>query len=155
MNAQDRVFDQLFNALIGFDRLADSVRGRAMSNTGYPPYDVIKDDDTHYRVVVALAGFGKDDIDVILHKNTLRITSKAATTPPEDNEGSYIYRGIAKRRFNLEFSLIDHMSVDAADLKDGLLEVKLSVQVPEELQPKRIPIGHSSEQVLLESDLTA
>jgi molecular chaperone IbpA len=124
---------------VGFDRvfylLEKSSLGQGSEN--YPPFDLIKVDENHYRVILAVAGFGRDEIDITAQQNQLIVSGKKA-----DDEGvDYIHRGIANRQFERRFGLADFIKVSEADLKDGLLSVDLIREIPEAMKPKKISIG--------------
>lgn len=124
---------------IGFDRLFDLLENSSLGqgSENYPPFDLIKVDENHYRVILAVAGFGRDEIDITAQQNQLIVSGKKA-----DDEGvDYIHRGIANRQFERRFGLADFIKVSEADLKDGLLSVDLIREIPEAMKPKKISIG--------------
>jgi molecular chaperone IbpA len=124
---------------VGFDRLFDLLENSSLGqgSENYPPFDLIKVDENHYRVILAVAGFGRDEIDITAQQNQLIVSGKKA-----DDEGvDYIHRGIANRQFERRFGLADFIKVSEADLKDGLLSVDLIREIPEAMKPKKISIG--------------
>ena len=124
---------------VGFDRLFDLLENSSLGqgSENYPPFDLIKVDENHYRVILAVAGFGRDEIDITAQQNQLIVSGKKA-----DDEGvDYIHRGIANRQFARRFGLADYIKVSEADLKDGLLSVDLIREIPEAMKPKKISIG--------------
>lgn len=124
---------------VGFDRLFDLLENNSFGqgSENYPPFDLIKVDENHYRVMLAVAGFGRDEIDITAQQNQLIVSGKKA-----DDEGvDYIHRGIANRQFERQFGLADFIKVAEADLKDGLLSIDLIREIPEAMKPKRISIG--------------
>ena len=128
----------LFRTAIGFDRLARLVdTAAATSEVTYPPYNIERTGDDSYRLTMAIAGFGPNDIDITIKENTLVVTGRAA---PETKKAEILYRGIAGRAFERRFVLADHIVVDGADLANGLLHVGLKRVVPEALKPRRIPV---------------
>ncbi len=133
-------FSPLFRTAIGFDRLARlaSSAQAAADTQAYPPYNIEKIGDDTYRLTMAVAGFGPDDIDLTVKENTLYITGKVAEG---DKKGEMLFRGIAGRAFERRFVLADHLVVEDADLQNGLLHVGLRRVVPESLKPRRITIG--------------
>ncbi|MFN0115011.1 MAG: Hsp20 family protein [Paracoccaceae bacterium] len=138
MNAFD--FSPLFRSAIGFDRLArlmDNVRAQAESS-GYPPYNIEATGDDRYVLTMAVAGFGEQDLDITAQDNTLTITGRAAEAPEEGRK--ILHRGIAGRAFERRFVLADHLVVEGAELRNGLLHVSLRREVPEALKPRRIPV---------------
>ena len=124
-------FDQLFNNLAEMN--VESARG-----VGYPPYNVIKRDDGHFLIEIAVAGFKKEDIDLTLEKSVLTITGKHKGS---SNTRDYAHRGISQRAFERSFTLSDTIKVVGADIVDGLLVVILENDIPEEDKPQTINLG--------------
>ena len=124
---------------VGFDRLFDLLENSSLGqgSENYPPFDLIKVDENHYRVILAVAGFGRDEIDITAQQNQLIVSGKKA----DDESVDYIHRGIANRQFERRFGLADFIKVAEADLKDGLLSVDLIREIPEAMKPKKISIG--------------
>ncbi|HEU0311333.1 MAG TPA: Hsp20 family protein [Sphingomicrobium sp.] len=124
---------------IGFDRLFDLLENSSLSQGGenYPPFDLLQVDENHYRINLAVAGFGRDEIDITAQQNQLIVTGKKS----DDDKSEYIHRGIANRSFERRFGLADHIKVTDADLKDGLLSIDLVREIPEAMKPRRISIG--------------
>jgi molecular chaperone IbpA len=133
-------FAPLFRTAIGFDRLARLVdtAAEAAATPSYPPYNIERTAEDSYRLTMAVAGFGQDDIEIVVKDNTLVVTGKVAEAAPK---ADLLYRGIAGRAFERRFVLADHIVVDGADLKNGLLQLGLKRVVPEALKPRRIQIG--------------
>jgi molecular chaperone IbpA len=136
-------FSPLFRTAIGFDRLARlaSSAQSAADAPAYPPYNIEKLSEDSYQLTMAVAGFGPDDIELTVKDNTLFVTGKLS---PEGQKGEVLFRGIAGRAFERRFVLADHIVVEDADLRNGLLSVGLKRVVPESLKPRRIAIGTSS-----------
>ena len=124
-------FDHLFNNLAQIN--PETARG-----VGYAPYNVIKRDDGHFLIEIAVAGFKKDDIDLTLEKGVLTITGKHKGS---SNTRDYAHRGISQRAFERSFTLIDTIKVVGADIVDGLLVVILENDIPEEDRPQTINLG--------------
>jgi molecular chaperone IbpA len=121
-------------ALVGFDRYFNAPNH---ANGNYPPHNIVKYDDTHYGIEVAVAGFSKDEITVEVDQDQLMITGRKATV----NEGvEYLHRGLAARDFEQSFTLAEYMEVKDAEVKDGMLKVKIERIVPEALKPRQIAI---------------
>lgn len=134
-------FSPLYRSTVGFDRLAqlmDSVSGSESDNPSYPPYNIERTGDNQYRITMAVAGFGRDDIKIEVKEQTLTIRGEKK---PDDKERVFLHRGIATRAFDRRFQLADHVEVSGADLSDGLLHVDLVRNVPERLKPRTIAIG--------------
>jgi molecular chaperone IbpA len=131
---------QLHRATIGFDRLFDEL-DRQFANSqsqGYPPYNIVQENEDEYVISLAVAGFSMEDLDITKDKNTLRVEG---TSPKRDEEVNYLHKGIGGRNFRREFTLADHVEVEGATLELGMLNIKLKRIVPEELQPKKIAIS--------------
>lgn len=126
---------------IGFDRLFDLLESSAIGQgaENYPPFDLIRLGDNHYRINLAVAGFRQEDIDITAHQNQLVVSGKK----DEDDKVDYIHRGIANRQFERRFGLADFIKVTDADLKDGLLSIDLVREIPEAMRPRKISIGGS------------
>ena len=133
-------FSPLYRSAIGFDRLPSLLDTAMRANgtaEGYPPYNIEKTGEDAYRITIAVAGFGPDELDVEACDNVLVVKGKAGA----DAEGvKYLHRGIAGRAFERRFQLAEHVRVDAADLVNGLLTVDLVRELPEAMKPRRIEI---------------
>lgn len=139
-------FSPLFRSTVGFDRLMrlmESSTQLADSANGYPPYNIEKTGEDQYRITVAVAGFGQDELNVESHENTLVIEGRKKES---DAEGRYLYRGIAGRSFKRQFQVADHVKVVGASLNNGLLVVDLVREIPEAMKPRRIPISAGAAQ---------
>jgi molecular chaperone IbpA len=138
-------FAPLYRSTVGFDRLfdlLDSVTGFDQAPSAYPPYNIERLSDNEYRITMAVAGFGQDEIKVDVKEQTLGVAG--VRKPEKDRE--YLHRGIAARSFERRFQLADHVEVKGADLQDGLLHVDLVRNVPERLKPRSIAIGNGKAQ---------
>ncbi len=137
-------FAPLFRTAIGFDRLARLVDAAAASAEApsYPPYNIEKTGDDTYRLTMAVAGFGPEDLELTVKENTLLV---AGRMKQEGEKSELLYRGIAGRAFERRFVLADHIVVEGADLSNGLLHVGLKRVVPEALKPRRITIGSAAQ----------
>ena len=132
-------FNQLTPYAVGFDRMFDNLSRYVDNNatsTGFPPYNIRKEGDYNYVIEMALAGFGKKDIEVEVADGTLSIRSVK-----ENNEDdSTVYRGISSRRFERKFTMADDIVVNDAKLENGMLLVDLERVVPEEKKPRLVAI---------------
>ncbi|HET9336603.1 MAG TPA: Hsp20 family protein [Sphingomicrobium sp.] len=124
---------------IGFDRLFDLLESSALGQGGenYPPFDLIKLDENHYRISLAVAGFNRDEIDITAQQNQLIVSGRKG----DDDRVDYIHRGIANRSFERRFGLADFIKVKDADLRDGMLSIDLVREIPEAMRPRKIEIG--------------
>ena len=138
-------FSPLLRTTIGFDRVSRALEAASRVDDNapsYPPYNIEQVDEDHYRITMAVAGFGAEDIDVIAHQGVL--TVKSLPIKNGEDEGTYLHRGIAARAFERRFQLADYIEVKSADLENGLLGVELERHVPEEMKPRSIAIGTSA-----------
>ena len=137
-----RTFDlaPLYRSTVGFDRLFSMLDGFE-ATPGYPPYNIERTGDNAYRISVAVAGFGENELSIEAKENTLTIKGEKQAKN-DSNGGEVLYQGIAARAFERRFQLADHVEVKGADLKDGLLHVDLVRNVPERLKPRSIAIGN-------------
>lgn len=140
-----RTFDlsPLFRSTIGFDRFGDlidtALRGEDNAPS-YPPYNIEKLSDDDYRIVLAIAGFREEDVNITVQENQLTISGRHQEKV-SGKEANYLHKGIATRSFERKFSLADHVKVTGAGLADGLLTVSLVREVPEAVKPRMIPIN--------------
>jgi molecular chaperone IbpA len=147
MNGFD--FSPLFRSTIGFDRLTRLMDTAAQVDTGsaYPPYNIETTGENAYRLTMAVAGFGADDLEITAKEGALVVTGKARK---EDEDKHYLHRGIARRAFERRFQLADHIRVAGASLDNGLLHVDLVREVPEALKPRKIEIATGTQPQVLE-----
>lgn len=133
-------FAPLYRATVGFDQIAD-LMDRVLTTEGsqpsYPPYNIEKLDDDAYRISIAVAGFSDADLGVEVRENALIVSARKAD---ENQERSYLHRGIATRAFERRFHLADHVHVTGAAHADGMLHIDLKREVPEALKPRQIEI---------------
>ncbi|MGB2427364.1 MAG: Hsp20 family protein [Alteromonas sp.] len=130
----------LYRSFIGSDHLASLVDAatRAEKQSAYPPYNIELIGEDKYRITMAIAGFGKDDVSIEVQENSLKITgSKEA----KNTEQKFLHKGISERNFERKFQLGDHVKVLAADMEHGLLHIDLERVIPEAKKPRKIEIG--------------
>jgi molecular chaperone IbpA len=129
---------------VGFDNLFDDFdriyKFNSDSINHYPPYNIRKINDTDYVIELAIAGFGKKDIEVKSQENTLTIKSTDKKDEVLEKDESVLHRGISQRSFKRSFTVAEDVVVKGADLKDGLLSVSLERIIPDEKKPKIIDI---------------
>ena len=137
----------LYRSTVGFDRLA-GVLDQIMAGEGpaaaptYPPYNIEKLGEDAYRISLAVAGFGEDDLGIEVKDQMLTITAQKKAEEGAEKP-VYLHRGIAERGFERRFQLADHVKVTGAELRNGLLHVDLVREVPEALKPRTIKISSS------------
>ncbi len=141
----------LFRRSIGFDRFNDLFDYAMQSDTpNYPPYNIEKTGDNHYRIVVATAGFSEDELSIHLENSVLSISGKPHEQEKDANI-ELLHKGIARRAFKLSLRLDEHIEVQNASYENGLLSIALQRIIPEEKMPRQIPIGNKSAQPLIET----
>lgn len=139
-----RSFDlaPLYRSGVGFDRifsLIDQLGSYEQPNAAYPPYNIEKLDENAYRISLAIAGFGPDDLSIDAHENALIVRGEKAQHE-DDKPREFLHQGIAGRAFERRFQLADYVNVVAARLENGLLHIDLVREVPEAKKPRRIEI---------------
>jgi len=136
-----RTFDlaPLYRSTVGFDRLFSMLDGFDAA-PGYPPYNIERTDENDYRITVAVAGFGQNDLSIESKENTLTI--KGERQVKEEQTGEVLYQGIAARAFERVFQLADDVRVMGASIENGLLHVDLVREIPEAKKPRQIAIGN-------------
>lgn len=136
-------FAPLYRSSIGFDRVFNLLNNaqRLQAGDTWPPYDIVKINEGSYRIIMAVAGFSEGDLELTQERNMLMVKGQKA----EDQEGEYLHRGIAGRAFERRFELADHVLVQDASLKNGLLSISLRHDVPEAMKPRKIAIGDGSQ----------
>ncbi len=131
-------FGPYFRSTVGFDRMFDQLENVATreSDDNYPPYNIEKTGEDTYRIVMAVAGFGSDELSITTHQNQLLVIGRHADNP----DTQYLHHGIGARAFQRQFSLADYVQVTGARLDNGLLVIDLKREVPEALKPRTIAI---------------
>ena len=132
-------FNQITPYAVGFDRIFDNLSRYVDNNatsTGFPPYNIRKEGDYNYVIEMALAGFGKKDIEVEVADGTLSIRS----VKENSEDDSTVYRGISYRKFERKFTMADDIVVNDAKLENGMLSLELERIVPEEKKPRLISV---------------
>lgn len=132
------VFNDPF--LIGFSREFDRLNSVKKDNSfiSYPPYNVVKHNEDEYVLSLAVAGFDKEDLSVVVDDGYLVISGEIEEGPAIEPE--YLYKGIATRKFTRKFALSEYMNVDYTSLHNGLLHININRNIPEEKKPKQIEI---------------
>lgn len=128
-----------YRSSIGFDRVFSLLNNpqRQHAVDAWPPYDILKVSENEYRIIMAVAGFDSHDLDVTQERNVLHVKGGKA----DDAKAEYLHRGIAARGFERRFELADHVIVESASLRNGLLHIDLKREIPERMKPRKIAIG--------------
>lgn len=132
-------FSPFYRSSIGFDRVFNLLENTSLPQNGdnWPPYDIAKLGEDSYRIAVAVAGFGEEDLTITHEQNILLINGAKA----EDDKVQFLHHGLALRPFSRRFELADYVSVTSAKLENGLLVIDLKKEIPEEMKPRRIAIN--------------
>ena len=143
-------FSPLYRSTVGFDRLfnlLDSMGQPEQTAPAYPPYNIERTGENAYRISMAVAGFGEQDLEIEAKENTLLVKGNQAKRE-EGEEGEMLFRGIASRNFERRFQLADHVEVRNAHLENGLLHIDLVREIPEAMKARKIEIvGQDSRQI--------
>jgi molecular chaperone IbpA len=144
----------LFRSTVGFDRMMNLLEANARSgDEGYPPYNIEKVDENDYRITMAVAGFGEDDLEIEAKDTTVTVSGEIAKDAEEGK--TYLHRGIAGRGFKRTFQLADHVRVSGAALENGLLHIDLVREIPEALKPRTINIRQGTAPRQIEAEKKA
>jgi molecular chaperone IbpA len=154
-------FGPLTTSTLGFERFFDDVE-RLLSadvqktTTSFPPHNIIKLDENHYVVELAVAGFSKDEIEITVADGTLTIKGDKTETK---HNATYLHRGIGTRSFTKTLTVADTIEVRGAEFKDGILRIGLENIIPEHKKPRKIEIGNELKefkpQLLQENNISA
>ena len=130
---------QLQRFAVGFDRMFDELARTAgtLNATNYPPYNIIKETETIWKIEVAVAGFEESELDVEIVSNELIVTGAKEKTGEAVN---YLHQGIGGRDFERTFALAENVEVKGASVKNGILTVTLEHIIPESAKAKKIAI---------------
>jgi molecular chaperone IbpA len=119
------------------DHLVSLHSNNNLTTNEYPPYDIIKEGESNYKIELAVAGFKKDELSIQLKDNTLTIKGESNS---KNSNGDYLHKNIARRSFSKDFTLAENIEVGGAEFEDGVLSVSLTHNIPEEQRPKEISI---------------
>ena len=141
------IFNQLRPLSVGYDDVFDHFESMfnhqydSINVPNYPPYNIIKTGKHTYDIQVALAGYGKKDVDVSFENSVLTIKSVKDKDEKEveDNDG-VLHKGIAKRMFTKSFTIAEDVEIKGAELKDGLLVVSMERVIPEHKKARTIEV---------------
>jgi molecular chaperone IbpA len=136
-------FAPLLRSSIGFEnlnRLLDVASRAADGDTAFPPYNIEKLGPDSYRITMAVAGFARHELELVVQENTLVVTGKA-TEEAEQPARTFLHRGIAKRAFERRFQLADVIRVTGARFENGLLDIDLVREIPEHKKARKVEIA--------------
>ncbi len=132
----------LYRSTIGFDRLFSMLDNMSSADApqSYPPYNIERTGENDYRISMAVAGFGEEDLSIESKEHTLTVKGEKKDVPSEDG-AEFLFQGIASRAFERRFQLADHVEIRSARLENGLLHIELVREIPEAMKPRRIEIS--------------
>ena len=141
----------LYRSTVGFDRLAsvfDSLASADGDAPTYPPYNIERRGENEYRISMAVAGFGEDDLNIEVKENSVTVRGERSE---KSEETDYLHRGIATRTFERRFQLADHVEVKGANLENGLLHIDLVRELPEAMKPRTVEINGGGQAKVIEN----
>jgi molecular chaperone IbpA len=139
LSFRSKDFAPFYQNSIGIDRLFNDLISNVNTEQGnYPPYNIIKEDENHYLIEIAVAGFREGDINVSVEQNVLTIDGDGHA----NQEREYIHQGLSNRKFTRTFNLAEHIEVKSAEIVNGILHIGLEREVPEQLLPKAIDVKY-------------
>jgi molecular chaperone IbpA len=133
-------FSNFSRSSVGFEPLFDLIneaQKRFNDEGGFPPYDIVRKDDSTYTIRLAVAGFSEDELNITAKQNLLTVAGQRKA----DERLQYLHEGISARSFERQFSLADHVEVRGASYKNGILEIELRQEIPEAAKPRKITIN--------------
>ncbi len=125
---------------VGFEPLFDLIneaQKRFNDEGGFPPYDIVRNDNSSYLIRLAIAGFSEDELNITAKQNLLTVTGQKKA----EERRQYLHEGISARSFERQFSLADHVQVRGASYINGILEIELLQEIPEAAKPRKIAIN--------------
>lgn len=138
MTKQLQEWPQYARSAIGFADLFTHLQYTAQMGA-YPPYNLVQESDTVFRIEIAAAGFSKDDLSITHEAKSLSVVGECVDVESEGTE--YIHKGVSSKRFERSFTLDEQIKVTDATMKNGMLIIRLEQIIPKELQPKTIKIS--------------
>ena len=136
-------FGNLYPSTLGFETMLrdiESIMQNSVETVSdkFPPHNIIKVNDTHYMVELAIAGFDEKEIDITVKDGLMTVKGEKKQA---DNEVNYLHKGIGTRSFSKTIRLADTIEVQGAAFKNGILSIGLENIIPESKKPKKIEIG--------------
>jgi molecular chaperone IbpA len=147
-------FAPLLRSSIGFENLNRMVDLASRGDgDAYPPYNIEKVADGTYRIQMAVAGFSRDELDLVIQENMLVVVGRGSEAP-EASAREFLHRGIAKRAFERRFQLAETIKVTGASYENGLLNIDLVREIPEHKKPRRISIDGGATHPIIDAPVT-
>lgn len=137
LNQELNTFNQVS---IGFERLLTDLFNQKPVQSQFPKYNIVKNSETEFELILALAGYEQKDIEITVNDNYLFISSAKNKEDEKEDTREYLYQGIAKRSFKFKMMLHEYTTIKGATMKDGMLIISLENIIPEEKLPRKIEI---------------
>ena len=134
-------FNKALEQAVGFESMLNRLFTQPTAGGGYPPYNLRKEGEYTYVLELAVAGFTEDQLEVTVEDGTLTVGTVKALEPAELE---LVHKGIATRAFSRKFTLSDDLVVESADLKNGMLTVRMERIIPEDKKARIIKIGEGT-----------
>ena len=134
-----KAFGQFSPFSVGFDEIFNTLQRASIPQSNYPPYDILKEDDK-YIIRIAIAGFKKSEVDIEIDDNTLTV-SVCRDDNTEKQRAEFLHKGISTKEFYKSFALAEHVEVKKATMSDGILQIILEKNIPDNERPKKIKIS--------------
>lgn len=133
-------FDRYY---VGLDRVIDqfnelAVQAASAITCNYPPYNLTKVDDSRYAIIMAVAGFDKEDIEIEQTGKKLTVSGMQKSNKTDE---VFLYKGLSERNFTRSFTLADYVEVNSVELKNGILRINLELVIPDSDKPRKIEIN--------------
>ena len=140
-------FTPLYHSTLGFENLFNEVERMLEATTektnhSFPPHNIVKVDDYHYVVELAVAGYSKDEIDITVDDGHLIVKGNKDEKNADLADITYLHKGIGLRAFTKTLKIADTVEVRGAEYKDGILKIGLENVIPENKKPRKIEIGN-------------
>jgi len=137
LNQELNTFNQVS---IGYERLLTELFNQKTAQSQFPKYNIVKNSETEFELILALAGYEQKDIEITVNDNHLFISSAKNNDDKKEDTREYLYQGIAKRSFKFKMMLHEYTTIKGATMKDGMLILSLENIIPEEKLPRKIEI---------------
>ncbi len=138
-----RAFDPFFSQSLGLENIFNSLQEFQKPNSKYPPYNIVKGPYS-YAIQFALAGWRMDELSINIEKNVLTVKGDKDYSIKND-EDQFVHQGISERSFIQQFTIGDKVFINDATLNNGMLEINMGVNIPEEEKSINIPINSQAE----------
>ena len=93
------------------------------TESSYPRYNIIESGG-NYRIEIALPGWKKNELEVIIDGEELQLKGKKEQKLVGDEQ--FVHQGLSLKSFERRFILNGDLQVDTVNLQDGLLTIALS-----------------------------